>query len=337
VPYNNAMSHPQILIPFSLPPAEHAKDLVKMLASETGADGLALLLARNKSRKITRFDDFSRLLPHEDWLSKYAIEQKQPSQLLQLASQLGVRLSAGYWFIFNPIHLHIASNHLVLTDQRQLNLSDSDAQQLFNKAQALCSEVGIELVYGSPSTWFLRGDDWSDFVTASPDAACGHNIEIWSAKGSKELAWRKLQNEIQMEWFIHPVQEQRAMQREKPVNGAWLWGGTQIGTAFIPNPTNAAASKPTSIEQFIQAPQLLVLDQLSEAALAGDWSTWAAQLIELEKNWLKPLAQALKSGQLKQCDLYLSHSSALMRLELSRSALRQFWHSPSLKPLITPI
>ncbi|PRC93018.1 hypothetical protein [Solimicrobium silvestre] len=323
------MSHPEIIIPFSLPPAEHAKDLVKMLASECGTDGLAMLLSRHQTLKRTHFDDFSPELPHETWLTK----TQQHSNLQQQASTLGVELTAGHWFILNPVHLHIARNHLVLTDYRQLALSEPDSILLYQKAQALCEEVGLELVYGNATSWFLRANDWADFATSTPDAACGHNIEIWSAKGQKELAWRKLQNEIQMEWFIHPLQEQRERRAEKVVNGLWLWGGTALKNGFKAEQIKPA-SPAHSVENFILTPQLTVLDQLSAAALANDWGTWAAGMIELERSWFKPLYTALKDRKLKQLHLHLSNSNTLLSVQTSGNALRKFWCVPTLKNLI---
>ena len=328
------MSHPQIIIPFALPPAEHAKDLVKMLASEGAADGLALLLARNSSLLRTRQDDFSLALPHEVWLSNQQTQHQQLSPLQQQALRLGVQLQTGYWFMVNPVHLHIASNHLVLTDQRQLALSELHATALFEKAQQLCAEVDIELVYGNSSSWFLRANSWSDFITSTPDAACGHNIEIWSVKGQQALAWRKLQNEIQMEWFIHPLQQQREQQGLTTINGVWLWAGSQMVDEFPqPTPQPAPLINATDVETFIQSPGLIVLDQLSSAALASDWGTWAAQLIELDHDWIAPVCRSLKNRQLNQCQLLLSNTTSLVNINATALALHKFWRAPTFKLL----
>jgi len=324
------MSHPEIIIPFALPPAEHAKDLARLLASECGSEGLAMLLSRSHTIQRDRFDDFSVELPHELWLSK----NYQFNCLRHHANRLSLTLSEGYWFMLQPVNLHIASNHLVLTDFRQLALSDADARALFNKAQSLCTEIGgIQLIYGDASHWFLRADDWSDFVTASPDAACGHNIEIWSPKGQQIRTWRKLQNEIQMEWFIHPVQEQRQQRGEKAINGLWLWSGTQISNDARPANHSLLSFNP-DIEDFIRAPQITLIGQLSSPALAGDWGTWAKGIVELERTWFKPLYSALKSGQLRQINLVLSNSNTLLNIQTSTNSLRRFWRSANFNHLI---
>lgn len=340
--YNVAMTQLEILIPFGLPPAEHAKDLISTLTSECGKDGLAMLLSRYNSLMCKRFDDFSPQQPYEIWLSKWL--NKQPNAqhytfLQQRAYSLNVNLNPGHWFIVNPIHLHIAQNHLVLTDYRQLNLSEQDSSQLFEKAKGLCNEINVELVYGNAANWFLRADKWADFITSTPDAACGHNIEIWSAKGTQELAWRKLQNEIQMEWFIHPVQQQREERGEKVVNGLWMWAGTTLSdgikTTSLTQMKKVIITSRTETFSVHHSSDLLLSDQLSSAALANDWGSWVALMIELEHNWFKPLCAKLKTREINQLQLHLSNSNTLLSIQTSSNAMRKFWRASNFKNLTT--
>ena len=319
------MSHPEIIIPFALPPAEHAKDLVKLLTSESSNDGLALLLSRAHTLERHQQDDYAPALPHEVWLAK------QHNPLSALQSRLNLKLSNGYWFILNPVNLHIASNHLVLTDYRLLELSEAHAQALFEIAKSYFDEAGFELVYGDTGNWLLRADDWSDMKTCSPDASCGHNIEIWSPKGPMARAWRKLQNDVQMEWFMHPLQSQREMSGLKTINGLWLWSGTKVapdtGNQSVLH-TNLSAS------ELIASPRLTLLDQLSSAALASDWGSWAAIMQQLEQQYFKPLCAALKARQLQQLHLVLSNNTSLLAVQTSSGSLRRFWRSTSFNHLL---
>ena len=307
------MNAPAVYIPFALPPAEHAKDLIRLLEEQTGGDGLALLLSRS-STSAEQFDDFSLILPHERRLN----QQRLPLQ--SLLDRLPLNLPAGTWFILNPVHLHIASNHLVLTDYRQLDLRADEAQLLFEQAQAIIAGHGLTLVFVNEAHWLLQADAWQGLLTASPDAACGHNIDIWSPQGEPARAWRRLQNEIQMEWFIHPVQQQRAQRAAKPVNGLWLWGGTTIS-----GPVNRLPAPPASVNTWLAAPELIVLESLTASALAGDWGSWLASMQDLEQTWFKPLCAALKAGQLKQLELVLSNSNSLLSVRGSALGMRKFW------------
>jgi hypothetical protein len=70
------MSHLDILLPFGLPPAEMAADLLRELKTPA----LATLTARTKSCSQHAFDGFSRALPHEAWLAQqFGLAQKIPA------------------------------------------------------------------------------------------------------------------------------------------------------------------------------------------------------------------------------------------------------------------
>lgn len=317
------MSHPTLVIPFALPPAEHAKDMISLLQTQTAGDGLAQLLSRCSSSKREQFDDFSLTLPHEICIN----QQRLP--ITALLDRPPQALPPGTWFILNPVHLHIASNHLVLTDYRQLDLRADEAHSLFEQAQTILTGSGLQLIFVDASHWLLGADGWQSLQTASPDAACGHNIDIWSPQGEQARAWRRLQNEIQMEWFINPVQQQREQRGAKPVNGLWLSGGSTISGQSAPRQPLAA-----TVDAWLKAPDFMVLDALTASALAGDWGSWVEALLALEQHWFKPVCAALKTGQLQQLDLVLSNSNSLLSVHSTKLSLRKFWLRPRLQALL---
>lgn len=357
MPYNHTMTHLDILIPFGLPPPELAADLFR----ELNAPALATLTTRAKTEAASRHerhDDFSRTLPHESWLGRRFGRDKQlrASGSLPVASSmmrhLGVTADDGLWFVVEPVHIHIARDHLVLTDPRQLMLTESDARVLFEIAKSLFNESGHDLRYGNAHYWFLRADGWNALQTASPEAATGHNIDIWMPKGSGERDWRKVQNEVQMHWFDHRINNAREEGRLKPVNSLWLWGAEHIGMkydalpydavfnfedwmqALVPEgitPSTAAAASSALSSQSRQA--LVVLDDLQEAALSSDWANWIDGLRRIENDWCMPLLDALKSGTITSMTLVITNDTGLSRFTTTRSSLRKFWVKPSLATL----
>lgn len=322
------MSHLELVVNFGLPPKEHARDLVRLLAAECDTDGLATLLSRATTLRRDGHDDFAPLLPQENWLRGKA------DPVTGVTRQHGLELAAGHWFLIRPVHLHVATNHLVLTDYRRLELAPADARELFTIAQRACTEAGCQLIAADPAIWLLRADSWHDLATSSPDAACGHNIDVWSPKGSAARAWRKLQNEIQMEWFQHPLQEQRQHHGLAVINGLWIWGGTRIDQpALATTPLLQAPNGTDWLEQGDVAQRLVIIDDLSAAALAADWAVWAATMRQLDNDWFKPLCRALKSGHIEQLDLVLGNSNTLLTATCRRSSLRHFWRSVRFTPL----
>ena len=349
------MRHIDLLLPFGLPHTEMAPDLLR--AMKTPA--LATLVARAKSSGFEKFDAFSRALPHEAWLSRqFGLEGRLPANgippIAASAMQaFGLKPYAGIWFMLQPVHIHIARDHLVLTDLRQLRMSEQESRTLFDLAKPLFDEAGKTLLYGDPHTWFVRADDWEALNTSTLDAACGHNIDIWMPKGAGERAWRKLQNEVQMHWHDHAVNEERAMRGLKPVNSLWLWAGAPAAFNAAPAHYSEVFNLHGWMRAFGQlapkqtqninaaklaeaAPQcgLIAFDSLIESALAGDWSAWLAQMHTLETDWFSPLLDALKSGKIDQISLIPTHNTGLAAFTANRNSLRKFWVTPSLSKLV---
>lgn len=347
------MTQLELLLPFAMPPAEMARDLLR----ELNMPALATLLARARRTGHQLSDGFSRTLPHEHWLARQFGWSAQddadnsPALAGNAMQHYGLQMEAGTWFILQPVHLHIARDHLVLTDTRQLQLSEADSRALFDIAQPLCEELGKTLLYGDAQTWFMCADDWT-LQTSTPDAACGHNIDIWMPKGPNERDWRRLQNEIQMNWHDHAINEQREANGLKAINSIWLWGGASgmpstapagIEETFIFGGARKAfdsantrqISVASATEVIAARPQhgLLVLDQLTEAALAGDWSEWLMRFQALETAWFATLLDGLKNGQLDQLNITISHNTACSTYTVGKSSLRKFWCKPALARL----
>jgi hypothetical protein len=352
------MHHLTILLPFGLPPAEMSADLIRELKTPA----LATLLARAKSEpgasRNEIFEDFSRALPHEIWLAREfgMADQLEKCGSPPIASALmqsyDLQQESGFWFILQPVHIHVARDHLVLTDPRQLALADQEARILFDIAEPLFAETGKSLLYGDAGTWFVRADDWSGLQTSTPDATGGHNIDIWMAKGAHERDWRKLQNEVQMHWFDHPANAAREARGLKPVNSIWIWGGTPAPDTPVPSRYTDAFNLhgvDCAYKQFVARhgnaeklsdllaakPEhaLVMLDNLLEAALANDWARWLSGMHALEENWFVPSLAALKSGAIDRISLVLTHDTRIARFAITKSSLRKFWAKPTLTSL----
>lgn len=368
LPYNRGMSHLDILLPFGLPPPELAPDLLRALKTPS----LAMLLARARLRHQA-FDGFARALPHETWLAlQFGLpDGTRTGGSLPVAHHarqaLGLPPAAGVWFILHPVHIVAASDHLVLIDRRHLAITEAESRVLFESAQPLFEEAGKQLIYGAADTWFVRADDWGGLRTSTPDSACGHNIDIWMPQGDGDRNWRKLHNEVQMNWHTHSVNKERLARGLKPINALWLWGGSGAtdtqdnpGSNSTSTPPSNPVSKPAAspyahsfnLPIWLQAPakhgaitiddvtapgsetRLLVLDTLIEAALAADWAEWLTRLHQLEADWFAPLVTALKDGRLERVTLLPSHNVALSEFTITPHSLRKFWVKPALARLL---
>ena len=345
MPYNCGMTHFDLLVPFGLPPPELAKDLLRGL----DAPALAMLVSRARSRRDQESDPFARALPHESWLAAHlglagqAVPDSSPPLAAAAMRAFGLVADGGTWFLLNPVHLHIARDHLVLTDQRRLDLAESEARLLFKEAREVFGEAGHALLYGDPRNWFLRADQWDSLSTATLDAACGRNIDIWMPRGPGERDWRRLQNALQMAWHAHPVNEEREARGAPRVNSAWISGGAPA-TQEAPGD----AAKRAALERFIArregslpgpagmglgaSPE--IVDNLLAPALAGDWGAWLQAMQALEQACFAPLLEALKTGRIDSLSMILTHGTHLSEFLSTKRSMGKFWVKPALSRLI---
>ncbi|MTW32775.1 hypothetical protein GM655_08045 [Pseudoduganella danionis] len=337
------MNQLTVALPFALPPAELAGDLIRVL--ETPA--LATLLSRHKRLHSSIYDSTNRALPHEDWLARLATGTTDGVALATSAMQghgLQEAAQQGHWFMVQPSHLQLARTHLLLADQRNISLSEAEARALFDAARPSFEQQGGTLVYATPQLWFWRADDWASLDTATPDAAVTQNVSEWMPEGELARAGRRLQNEVQMAWHEHPVNQAREARGAAVINACWIWGGAAARAHAAP--ALAVAGGPdwlqgltdhtwrsANAEQLLAAPRPLIVPDLIGPAQAGEWSVWLERMQAIDQTWLAPLLQGLRSGQIGQLTLLLSDRERTLQADCSRLALRTFWRKCNLNHL----
>ncbi|NYE60389.1 hypothetical protein FHW58_001541 [Duganella sp. 1224] len=336
------MTEITLALPFGLPPAELANDLLRAL--ETPA--LATLLGRHSDLQYQVFNHDSRVLPHEAWLGDtlgLGADGAFATACMR-GCGLAAEASQGHWFLLQPAYVQISRTHFLLTDLRGLQLGEADSRGLYDIARPYFDDIGKPLLHGAPGLWFLRADDWAGLSTASPDAATTQSMGDWLPEGEHARAFRKLQNEVQMLWHEHPINEARQARGLQPVNSCWLWGGAGPaapagrvavagGTAWM-DALAAPDSRQASAAQLIAQPGAALLADLIAPAQVGDWADWLARVQRLEQEWFAPLLAALQDGRIGGVRLVLSHRFGTSTVSTSRLALRKFWRKPTLTPLL---
>ena len=339
------MTQITLVLPFALPPPELAADLIRAMQ----APALATLLARAACTTLD-YDDNLRALPHEAWLAMELGLSAQGHSAFACAAMRGMLLDPAQdsWFIVNPAHIDIARSHLSISDIRHLHIDDGHARALFDTARPLFDEVGKTLVYGDASTWFMRADGWETLQTASPDAAVGLNLTDWLPTGASAVDFRKLQNEVQMLWFEHPANVERASRGLAAINSFWPWGLSGPGVAIPPTPIFATSGVPAWLAAMATSPSvalpnpftgggadsMLVCGDLSAAAIAADWADWLVHMARFEKTLFAPALAALRQGHAGQLKLVVSNRHSHKKFTTSKWAQHAFWRSPSLDRLL---
>jgi hypothetical protein len=218
-----------LLLPFALPAAADASTALHDIKSPA----LDRLVARATLVERVIGEDFQRTLPHERWVARQfgalpggaAAADEAPLAPYMLRADGGEPGNAT-WACVQPVHVRIAHDHLVLIDPASLDLSNDEAGALLAVARPLIEELGVRIEAPRPTRWYLSGDGFGTLAGASPLRASGRNIEIWlpheAHSGERSRAWMKLQNEVQMAWFEHPVNEAREARGLPAVNSIWF-------------------------------------------------------------------------------------------------------------------
>lgn len=355
-----------LLLPFALPAAADASTALHDIRSPA----LDRLIARATLVERVVGEDFQRTLPHERWVARQfgtlpsgaAAADEAPLAPYMLRADGGEPGNAT-WACVQPVHVRIAHDHLVLIDPASLELSDDEATALLAVARPLIEELGVRIEAPKPVRWYLSGEGFGTLAGASPLRASGRNIEIWlpheAHSGERSRAWMKLQNEVQMAWFEHPVNEAREARGLPAVNSIWFHaqGAAQpVTSPFARVFSDAAATRGLALTAGVEtgAPPasfgalpaasggtntkanahanasaggatLVELDPLSAPYIEQDWARWNDAFAALQTDWFEPALAALQTGRLGELGLTLCGDTGSVTLSVTRGDLRKFW------------
>jgi len=349
-----------LIVPFCAPAAEVADDAYRQLT----LPGLERLLARAREVEHERHDDaYLPTLPHERWLAAHAGLPIEPPQST-LPSAPYMRLADGgsadtrTWACLQPVHIHAARDHLVMLDPAQLRLEAADAAALRAAIAPLLADMQLTLEAPQAARWYVADAPFDDLIAAAPQRATGHNIDIWMHKGEQERAWRKFQNEIQMTWYDHPVNQAREARGLLPVNSVWLFGqGALVDTrpiaermigadAFFAGLCAAANATELCAETLAALPSdgtsaAVLLDAAGKPYLSADWYDWIETLRAFDRDWFTPAADALADGGIDAVSLVLTGDSHYARYRATRGDLtgwlRRLRPARTLRDALSPL
>lgn len=211
------------------------------------------------------------------------------------------------WGELTPAHWHVAAEQISLGNPSLLGLEADESRELLEAIRPLFEEDGWQLVWGSPTRWYVAHASLADLPCASIDRVIGRNVDLWlrtpggQGADARLARLRRLQNEVQMTLFQHPLNDRREDRGVLPVNSFWLSGCGRWQAGH-------------------EAPRLQVETGLRDAAIAGDWRAWAAAWQALDAG---PIAQALRVARERQplC-VELAGERHVQRFELTA---RSWW------------
>lgn len=246
---------------------------------------LGKLLARLTPEPPDSGDEFSLSPPHERALARILGLPVEDGLIPWAAWQ--ARSFEGDWAFITPCHWQVGSKHLVM----RAELPDFPAEEslaLQSAMQPFFAEDGITLQFDQAQRWLARGDALQGLATASLDRVAGRHVERWMPHTGSATQLRRLQSEMQMLLYTHPVNEARSRRGVPTVNSFWISG---TGALPAPMPTPPPAHD-------------LVRDStLRDAALNEDWDAWAQAWQALDATSCAALLAAMARGERGQLTL----------------------------------
>lgn len=238
---------------------------------------LARLLARLEQQETDAGDEYSLSPPHERVLARALGLPTTDGAIPWAAWQAGERQQACAWF--TPCHWQASMDQVTLQPPESLDLPEAESRELFEALRPWAEEDGIALHFESATRWRAVGPAFANLPWASLDRVAHRQLDAWLPNGGQlpqARALLRLQNEAQMLFYSHRVNDLRSARGLPLVNGFWISGtGAWDGQA-------------------LPAPQ--VTDRLRLPALRGDLTSWAKAWEQLEQDEIATLLAAAEGG-----------------------------------------
>lgn len=190
------------------------------------SDSVALRETMNHAPDTLYLPNLQKLLSRMACVSKLSTAPEDVSAFLmphESAPQLlGAKPSFGKEAIMTPCHWQVGMNEVTLLKPQELALNEDESRQLLSAIQPYFEEDGLQVVYESPLVWRVTGDLLDGLPLASIERVVGQNIKPWMPEHQRAKTLQRLQSEMQMLLYQHPVNDDRSLKGRWSVNSFWL-------------------------------------------------------------------------------------------------------------------
>ena len=268
-----------LLIPFAAPPSE---------SSEAGRQALGSLVLPQLRALVARLDllvrddgdEWSFSPPHERAWAQ-ALGWTGGDGLLPWAARQaaadGLDVAGHAWGLVTPAHWHVGTDQVSLMNPQALALDEAASRACFDAVNDLFTSEGFALHWAAPLRWYATHDSLASMRCASLDRVVGRNVDGWLGKDLAARRIRRLQSEVQMRLYTHPLNDERLARGLLAINSIWISG---CGVAQAP-----------------VGPEPLVDFRLRAPALDNDWAAWSKAWDTLDEGPVAELAARAARGE----------------------------------------
>lgn len=264
-----------------IPHAAALSDISTNTLHQLSLPHLSQLLTRLTPTQRLGSDEYSLTPPHELALAQawgwHGADGAFPFAAHQAAAD-GVAVQGHAWGLLTPVHWHVGRDHISLLDPAVLALDASESLQLLEAVRPLFESEGWLVAHGAGPHWYAAHDTLDGLPCASLDRVIGRNVDLWLPPHRQARLVRRLQSEVQMLLYTHPINNAREARGALPVNSFWLSG---CGRAQA-----ATDAPPIQIDPTLRSP-----------LMSNDWPAWAEAWRALDAGPLAALLAQLQRGE----------------------------------------
>lgn len=178
-----------------------------------------------------------------------------------------------------PCHWSVGREGVRMDDPLLLRLEEAESRALMEAAAPWFAEDRIALRFHDARRWLATGEVFRGLPTVSLDRAVGRDVHAAQFGGDAGRLLARLQNEMQMLFYTHPVNEARESAGRTTVNSFWIKGAGVLETLPAPRP------------------EVAVEHRLRAAARQRDAAAHAAAWAEVDADLCARLLAELRAGQ----------------------------------------
>ncbi len=275
-----------LLIPFAAAQAHDGQPLWPASAAGGQLPNLAALLRR--MRPVGQVDTGAEgpSMPYELALARLLGLPAEPGHVPWAAFETRTVGTPCGWI--KPCHLQTGADQVRLAGPEQLALDDAESRALLAAAAPYFEEDGIHLRYAMPTAWLASGEPLRGLATWSLDRLAGRHLtpeRLHFTGHAHGARWRRLQNEMQMLFYAHPVNDERQRRGQPLANAIWVTGAGTLDA--LPPP----------------APDVVVENRLCAASLALDARAYADAWRAVDADAIARLLDRSRAGEAVQLTL----------------------------------
>ena len=243
----------------------------------------------------------------------------------------------------DPVQLTPDRDELVLSGPEVFSLSLTEAEHLVMDLNVLFEEDGWRLEAKTATRWYLHLPEDPQITTSDLSQVRDQSIGEFLPAGPGKKQWHRIMNEVQMVLHASNINSERQSNGQIPVSSLWFWGGGKLpefghsdwsqvwsnevlslGLAKITHTPCLSVPKNSKawLEQVETPGEHLIIYEDIALQTESDPDAWCGGLQKFENEWLIPLLEALRNGEIDQLTVNPCDGRIF---SLTKSRLKHWW------------